>query len=603
MTQPGKRDEADSDASSLAASERPVPALTQGDPASDEAQAAGPERDRRGAGGSGWVASGADSRRSLESSVFLTQLLLAAGVLLLVVIDFTVTGETSEPLYFAGVAGIFALTAVAAVVRWSTLPQWAIAVIPLLDIGAIMLVREGRADLGASVFMVFPVIWLATHFGAIGATIGPVVCAVALWFSAIGDGQAITSADLPRLLVIPVVLVFVSTSAYLTTKRTKAQRVLLARQAVMLEGALARARRQERTLDEILNAVTFGVVGVDADNRPLIVNRTYREWVASVTGDDNAIVPTVVYDQDGVTPLPDAERPYRRLLEGETFDDEVVWTGAPGERRRAIAVTGRQLYDEDGRREGAVLVSRDITELVDSIKARDDLVSSVSHELRTPLTSLLGYLELVQDDADLSHATRSHVEVASKNADRLIAIVSDFLAAKSDGGTLLMSFAPCDLAAVAKQAVQSFQPLAIQRLITFTFTAKGDTTVEADAFRVRQIIDNLLSNAVKYNDDNGAVSVRVVGEDGHVEIRVSDTGRGMTSQEQSRIFERFYRAESVRKTSVHGTGLGLAISRDMARQHGGELYLESSGPHGTTMVLSLPRHRDRSHDGGASDDA
>ncbi|GAB3618028.1 sensor histidine kinase [Okibacterium endophyticum] len=537
---------------------------------------------------------------SLESSVFLSQLLLGAGVLLLVVIDFVVTGQTAEPLYFAGVAAIVGLTTIAAVVPWSRVPRWMIACVPLLDLVAIILTREGRDELGSSVLMVFPVIWLATNFGIWGAVVGPVFSFALLWATTIPEFTGITGDALPRLVVVPIVLAFVSMSSYLTVRRTRAQRVLLDRQAVMLEEALSRAKRQERMLDEILNAVNFGVVAVDSLNRPLIVNRAYREWMQLVAVEPRQIVPAVVYAEDRVTVIDEDDRPYNRLLRGQTFEDELVWAGQPGYPQRALAVTGRQLHDERGNREGAVLISRDVTELSESIRARDDLVASVSHELRTPLTSLLGYLELVHDDVTLSDQTKRHVHIASKNADRLLAIVSDFLAAKSDGGQLQMSFSDCDIAAIARQAVQSFEPLAKQRSITLGFAARDDTTVRADAFRVRQIIDNLLSNAIKYNNDGGEVSVRVTSNETQIAVRVSDTGRGMAEKEQDRVFERFYRSEEVRGTSIHGTGLGLPISRDMARQHDGELSLESSGPHGTTMVLTLPRI---SHNDGAHRDA
>jgi two-component system phosphate regulon sensor histidine kinase PhoR len=115
--------------------------------------------------------------------------------------------------------------------------------------------------------------------------------------------------------------------------------------------------------------------------------------------------------------------------------------------------------------------------------------------------------------------------------------------------------------------------------------------LEADAFRLRQVVDNLLSNAVKYNVHSGRIAVTLQATDASIELRVTDTGRGMTADEQERLFERFYRADSVRGSSMHGTGLGLSISRDIMRKHGGDLWLESVPGRGTAAIATLPARR------------
>lgn len=525
----------------------------------------------------------------MERSVFLWQLLLAVGVLILVCILLVIDIDLSkEPQLLFGVAVIFMATMAASALPWRTLPRRAAMALPIVDILGVALIEAGEPTLGATLFLVFPVIWLATYYGLFGAILGPVMSSMAVW----GDWlfNPASPGATPELLVLPIVFAFVATASYIGTQKNLAQRRLLRQQAMLLEEAFDRTRLQERTLDEVLNAVTFGVVAYDRKARPTMINRAHRDRLRQFGFEESDIVPDVVYREDRVTPFPEEERPHKRLARGESFDDVVMWYGDPGGYRMALAVTGRPLTGSAGTQDGSVWVSRDVTAELEAIGARDDLVVSVSHELRTPLTSILGYLELVLDGDDLGEESRTHIEVALKNADRLLSLVSDLLVASHDEQVgFLLNFAPTDLAVIAKQSIQALKPVAEERKISLLLTTIGDPVVYADEFRVRQVIDNLLSNAVKYNNTGGRVSIAVIGDFHEVEIFVSDTGRGMTEEEQKNLFERFYRAESVRNTTIHGTGLGLSISREIARAHGGDVRMSASSPSGTTMVVTLPR--------------
>ena len=156
---------------------------------------------------------------------------------------------------------------------------------------------------------------------------------------------------------------------------------------------------------------------------------------------------------------------------------------------------------------------------------------------------------------------------------------------------LSLAFAPCDLSTIVTDAVESLRPVAAEQEITFELGGLPPVELEGDALRLRQVVDNLLSNAIKYNVLSGRIAVSLNSTDATAELRVADTGRGMTDEEQKRLFDRFYRADSVRGSSVHGTGLGLSISRDIMRQHGGDLRLESTRGKGTTAIATLPRRR------------
>ncbi|WP_139256872.1 sensor histidine kinase, partial [Herbiconiux ginsengi] len=449
----------------------------------------------------------ADRRSRVDRAVFQSQLLLAAALLLLVCAAYVFQPDSVFDFrFFGGVAVVFVLTGAAAIVPWSSFPRNWIALLPIIDIFAITAVRQGNSVLGAGLLLVFPVIWLAGYFGLVGAVVSVVTSSMLLWLSALLSGDPLTLNSIPGLLVLPVTLTFIATTTLTTSSRTAAQRGLLRQQADLLEVALRRARRQEQTLDEVLNAVTFGVVAFGKDGVESIVNRAHRDVQTQFGVPETSVELPVLYKPDRTTPYPEEERPFRRATQGERFDDLVVWLGEPGEHRVALSVSSRPLTAPDGGLDGGVMVSRDVTAEINAIQARDDLVASVSHELRTPLTSILGYLELALDDESLDASTRSMLEVASSNADRLLALVADLLTAASEKDQqIVMSFNQCDLAEIAAQSIEAQRLSASERGISIENAITEPVLLEADGFRLRQVIDNLISNAIKYNTENGQV--------------------------------------------------------------------------------------------------
>jgi signal transduction histidine kinase len=535
----------------------------------------------------------ADRRSRLDRAVFQSQLLLAATLLLLVCTAFVFQpSSVLDFRFFGGVAVVFILTGAAAIVPWSRLQTHWIALLPIIDIFAIVSVRQGNSALGAGLLLVFPVIWLSSYFGLTGAMVSVVTSSALLWLSALLAGDPLALNSIPGLLGLPVTLAFIATTTLTTSSRTSAQRGLLRQQADLLEVALRRARRQEQTLDEVLNAVTFGVVAFGKDGATTILNRAHRAFQAQFGLPETSVEHPVLYKPDRTSIYADDERPFERAVAGERFDDMVVWMGDPGEHRIALSVSSRPLTTADGKLDGGVIVSRDVTAEINAIQARDDLVASVSHELRTPLTSILGYLELALDDESLSPSTRSMLEVASANSDRLLALVADLLTAASEKDQqIVMSFNQCDVAEIVNQSIQAQRLAAGERGISIVNAITQPVLLEADGFRLRQVVDNLLSNAIKYNTENGSVSVSVHTTDELVELTVSDTGIGLSELEQTKLFERYFRAEGVRQSTIHGSGLGLTISRDIIRRHGGDLVVTSALGVGTTFTASIPRAR------------
>ncbi|PRY70447.1 signal transduction histidine kinase [Glaciihabitans tibetensis] len=526
-------------------------------------------------------------------SVAQSQLLVSASVLLLAAFALVVRPHAlGLPLFFGGIGLVFVATGLAVLVPWSLAnKRWA-AALPLLDLVAIALMQAAAPELSAELFLVFPVLWLARNFRLFGAIGGVTVATLLLWGGWAISGRAIAVADFPTLVLLPLTLAFISATTYATSRRTTGQRLLLRSQVLLTEAAFARARAQERSLEDILNAVEFGVLAFDRAGRVTLVNESHRRSLAEFGAARDAFVHPIAYQYDGLTPFTEEARPFSRALNGQSFENVIIWTGEPGDKRVAFSVTSRMLTTVDGEPDGGIVVLRDVTAELEAIKARDSLLASVSHELRTPLTSILGYLELALDDERVAPETLRMVDIAHRNSERLLSLVTDLLNAASDADEALsMRFQHCSIAEIVEQALDDQRAVANLSGIRLRGSISDRGPASADPLRIRQVIDNLLSNAIKYNRPGGEVVIAVETVDASIRVTVSDTGVGLSQDEISHLFDRFYRTESARLSSVAGSGLGLGITRDIVRQHGGELGVSSQLGVGTTFAMSLPTAR------------
>ncbi len=248
----------------------------------------------------------------------------------------------------------------------------------------------------------------------------------------------------------------------------------------------------------------------------------------------------------------------------------------------------RELFKEaEGAREALHTQNERLRE-VDGLK--DDLIALVSHELRTPLTSIVGYLELVEEDADaLKEEHRSHLEVVQRNAHRLLGLVSDLLfAAEVQAGRVSLEKDLVSIPELLDQAVAAALPAAADRQIDMTVHVRDDADVIGDKQRLAQVIDNLLSNALKFTPSNGSVGISAIAGEDTVLIEVKDSGIGISAADQKKLFTRFFRTEAAMRKAIKGTGLGLSIVKAIVEGHGGEITVESAVDKGATFRIVLP---------------
>jgi two-component system OmpR family sensor kinase len=215
-------------------------------------------------------------------------------------------------------------------------------------------------------------------------------------------------------------------------------------------------------------------------------------------------------------------------------------------------------------------------------------IADASHELRTPLTSVRGLAEygLQQgDDASPEELLRL-MGLVAREAGRMGRLVDDLLLlARFDAGRAL-DRQPVDLASIAAEAVQQARLVAAGRPITLE--AAEPVIVDADAERLRQVIDNLIGNAVQHTPSQTPVTVTVSIAASSGQLTVADRGPGMTQEQASHVFDRFYRTDDARTRTRGGAGLGLAIARSLTAAHGGELTVDTKPGEGAAFHLRLP---------------
>jgi signal transduction histidine kinase len=243
---------------------------------------------------------------------------------------------------------------------------------------------------------------------------------------------------------------------------------------------------------------------------------------------------------------------------------------------RAEAETAQRLLTEQNER------------LREADRLKDEFVALISHDLRTPLTSIIGYVELALDE-DVPADVRSHLQVVSRNGERLLALVNDLLfVARLQTGELALEPNDVELAAVVEETVEALEPRAAAKGISLTCALDSVPTTRADRRRLLQLLDNLVANAVKFTPAGGSVHVSLGCENGAALLEIEDTGIGIAPEDQRRLFERFFRAESAVERQLPGTGLGLYISRVIAEAHRGSLSVRSEPGRGSTFRLELP---------------
>jgi PAS domain S-box-containing protein len=252
-----------------------------------------------------------------------------------------------------------------------------------------------------------------------------------------------------------------------------------------------------------------------------------------------------------------------------------------------------------GERVGMMGLYHDVTELLRARReaeaansAKSRFLANMSHELRTPLNAIIGYSEILQEEVEeLGQPGLGPDLLKIRNAGKhLLALINDVLdLSKIEAGKMELYLETFDVAHMLDDVLTTVAPLVATNANHVTVEcATGVGAMRADLTRTRQVMFNLLSNACKFTHD-GTITVRAAASSALVTFTVTDTGIGMTTEQQARLFEAFAQADASTAKRFGGTGLGLAISRQFCRMMGGDLTVTSEAGSGTTFTVRLPR--------------
>ena len=380
-------------------------------------------------------------------------------------------------------------------------------------------------------------------------------------------------------------------------------------------------RRTAGLVTHLLDAaISTALVGIDAHGRITLVNSGAQHLLGYAASELRGRSFLDLLDDEEVaerTARSAAPSTFQALAatigpQGESRPSDWRWVGADG-TRHTMSMTLSETRGEGLSERGYLCVGRDVTEqrhsqemlivalekermAVERLRmlddAKNDFVSTVSHELRTPVTSIVGYTEMLREGeiVDPLPEQLAMLSIIARNGDRLITICNDLLTLGGlDSGATSWERDVIELGALLDHVEDSLRPLLAARDLDVRFERPTEPlSVLGDRVQLERAISNLLSNAIKFTEDGGQVRCLLHRTGDQAQVVVSDTGIGIPVDEQSGLFEKFFRSSTAQERAIPGNGLGLSIVHGIVATHGGRICLESAHLQGTTFRVDLP---------------
>ena len=335
----------------------------------------------------------------------------------------------------------------------------------------------------------------------------------------------------------------------------------------------------QKEKDAVLSSMTEGVLVIDNNKKILLINEPGISYL-NIESDN----PTGCFVDDTI-----------KDENFQIFINTLIKTKTPQKKeirikknmKRFFLVTGTILQ---GEKMGVLIVFRDITNLNQLEKIRQDFVANVSHELKTPITSIVGFLETVQQKNFPKEKRKSFLKKALKHSNRLNAIIDDLLwlskiESMEDSESFDLTNQP--LLGIINGAVDDIKSLKGMEDAKIEVSCDSSIELKADEQLLREAFINLLDNAIKYGDSKKKITI-TSNINKNLVIKFHNYGIPIPKKYNERIFHRFYRIDKSRSRRQGGTGLGLAIVKHIIFVHGGEISVDSDKKLGTSFLIEIP---------------
>ncbi|MCG8348585.1 MAG: ATP-binding protein [Chloroflexales bacterium] len=370
---------------------------------------------------------------------------------------------------------------------------------------------------------------------------------------------------------------------------------------------------ERRKLNTVINSIAEGVVLCDSQGRLVLANEAAMNMLT---------LEYVPYDQPlsempdfyGIRdlegqPLPVEQLPLALALSGEVFHDyRVLLRGASGyDSVMSFSGSPAYAYDDDNSIEGAVVVFRDVTAHQKLERAKDEFLAIAAHELRSPLAAVRSYADLLlrreQQRSEVDPREIQGLTILTQQVSHMLQMVDNLLdVSRIDAGQLDLQIQPVNLVQLVTQVLDQQQPSTANHELVLE-TDYAELWIRCDSLRIHQVLTNLVSNAAKYSPPDTCITVRLSirpqdetltsheyhapdnGVPSEVVIEVMDRGSGISKDQLTQLFRRYYRGKNRR---AEGLGLGLYLSRQFVLMHGGKIRVESNEDQGSTFAFTLP---------------
>jgi two-component system phosphate regulon sensor histidine kinase PhoR len=537
------------------------------------------------------------------------QVMLFVAVVVVTVAAYVIDPGLVGPGYVAATLCVAVLTAVSVIAEangWGaaagTTSLW-FAAFPLLDIVACIFIRAALIDVlpAAGLLVIFPIAWLSFAFPAPLMAAGIAGTALVTAYPLLRDGEGIDGpADWARVFTLPLVVTLfaVATAAVgrdLVTRQRRADDEAERARAAQLSSTEATL-----TIRALVETSPDALAVFDLDGRAIVANEAALAVGQKVGRPDMQLVGdfTEVYDELGQR-IPVGNTTMEQILDGVLAEPQRVTVGPPGSQL-TLSVSARPVPGASGEPIAVVMVAHDVTELVHAIEVRDRFLDDVGHELKTPLTAILGHADLLADAPDA--ATVAQAATIRRAAERQWRVVNQLMSA---GRTTVEAVAAdavvadavpaetgadpevVDASAVVERGSETARLAAAEKGVDLAAVLDAVDSVRFAERDLLALVEAITSNAVQFTPAGGTVVVGLRREGDRALLEVSDTGIGMTPDEQRHAFDRFYRTASSREQAVPGLGLGLSIARTLAESNGATISLESDPGHGTVVTVRM----------------